>query len=250
MSREQRCPEFVVLTIFPEIFPGPLACGITGKALEKGRFRLSVRDLRDFADPPHRQVDDATFGGGAGMVFKPEPLFRAVEALRAEAPLGSSRVVLLDPAGRRFDQALAHRLSEWNRLILVCGRYEGVDERVRENLVDEEISIGDYVLSGGELPAMVLIDTLARLIPGVVGQAASVERESFEDSMLDHPHYTRPAEYRGMKVPEVLLSGHHAEIERWRREAGLQRTRRRRPDLLRSASSSAVDADEAEKRTR
>jgi len=232
-------PQFVILTIFPEIFPGPLGCGVTGKALEKGLFSLEARNLRDFADPPHRQVDDATFGGGAGMVLKPEPLFRAVEQLRQEAEGRRTRVILLDPGGRRLDQALAHELAAEERLVLVCGRYEGVDHRVREEVVDDEVSIGDYVLSGGELPAMALIDAVARLVPGVVGQASSVENESFEGSGLDHPHYTRPADFRGLKVPEVLLSGHHAEIESWRRQAAEQRTRRRRPDLVAATSSPA-----------
>ncbi|HHN75548.1 MAG TPA: tRNA (guanosine(37)-N1)-methyltransferase TrmD [Acidobacteria bacterium] len=239
--------EFDVLSIFPEIFPGPLAFGVTGKALEREIFRLGVHDLRGWADPPHYQVDDAPFGGGAGMVFKPEPLFRAVEEIRRSwaAP---GKVILLDPSGRPLDGEVIAELCAESRLLLICGRYEGVDGRVREEVVDEEISIGDYVLSGGELPAMVLIDTLARRIPGVVGKGASVEQDSFETQLLDHPHYTRPAEYRGLCVPEVLLSGHHEEIEGWRRRAALDLTRRRRPDLLTAAAALAEQAGETEAR--
>ncbi|MBP7147193.1 MAG: tRNA (guanosine(37)-N1)-methyltransferase TrmD [Acidobacteria bacterium] len=223
--------EFVVVTIFPGMFPGPLAYGVVGRAMPDP-IRLRVQDLREFAEPPHRQVDDAPFGGGAGMVLKPEPLFAAIEALKAESPALRTRVVLLDPAGRRFDQAIARELASYERLILVCGRYEGVDERVREHLVDDEVSIGDYVLPGGELPAMVLIEATARLIPGVVGEPESVARDSFEDRLLDHPHYTRPAVFRDFAVPEILLSGHHAQIESWRRRMALERTAARRPDLL------------------
>jgi len=234
-----RRPEFVVVTIFPEMFPGPLGFGVVGKALERGLLALDVRNLRDWADPPHRQVDDATFGGGAGMVFKPEPLFRAVEDLRKGAQRDKTRVVLLDPGGRPFDQRVAQELAGCERTVLICGRYEGVDGRVRENLVDEEISIGDYVLPGGELPAMVIMETVARLIPGVVGEPASVEAESFEGGLLDHPHYTRPAVYQGMAVPEILLSGHHADIAAWRQKAAYERTLRRRPDLLRGKTTPA-----------
>ncbi|MDQ7006828.1 MAG: tRNA (guanosine(37)-N1)-methyltransferase TrmD [Acidobacteriota bacterium] len=247
MSTACRLREFDVLSIFPGIFPGPLAFGVTGKALEREIFRLRVHDLRAWADPPHRQVDDAPFGGGAGMVFKPEPLFRAVEAIR-DGWAGPGKVILLDPAGRPLDAEVIARLSAEPRLLLICGRYEGVDERVREEVVDEEISIGDYVLSGGELPAMVLIDTLARRIPGVVGKGASVEQDSFENRLLDHPHYTRPAEYRGLRVPEVLLSGHHGEIESWRRRAALELTRRRRPDLFTAAAAPSDRAGGTETR--
>jgi tRNA (guanine37-N1)-methyltransferase len=234
--------EFVVVTIFPEMFPGPLAFGVLGKAVERGLVRLQVRDLREFAAPPHRQVDDAPFGGGAGMVFKPEPLFRAVETLAAEQPDEPPHVVLLDPAGRRFTQTVARELAARPRVVLLCGRYEGVDERVREHLVDEELSIGDYVLTGGELPAMVVIEATARLVAGVVGEPASVVHESFEGRALDHPHYTRPASFRGLEVPEVLLSGHHARIEQWRRERAAERTRQRRPDLLAEDASEPLTA--------
>lgn len=236
MPHSADCQEFVVVSIFPEMFPGPLAGGVIGKALSSGHLRLAVRDLREFAAPPHHQVDDAPFGGGAGMVFRPEPLFRAVEALRAEAPEVETRVVLLDPGGRRLDQGLARTMSTWPRVVLICGRYEGIDERAKAALLDAEVSIGDYVLTGGEVPAMVLIDAVGRLRPGVVGEPESIERESFEGATLDYPHYTRPAEYRGLRVPEVLLSGHHARIEEWRQERARERTRRERPDLVEGQS--------------
>ena len=223
---------FTVLTIFPETFPGPLGHGVIGRAIRRGLIELDVRDLRAWADPPHYQVDDTPFGGGAGMVMKPEPWFRAIEALRSAEGAGPLRVILLDPAGRRFDQRVAHELRGDERLVLLCGRYEGIDERVREHLADDELSVGDYVLTGGELAAMIVIEAVGRLVPGVVGEPESLVRESFEAPILDHPHYTRPAEYRGYRVPDVLLSGHHAKIERWRREQGLARTRARRPDLV------------------
>jgi tRNA (guanine37-N1)-methyltransferase len=241
MSTAARLREVVVLTIFPEAFPGPLGAGVVGKAIARGQVALQVRNLRDWADPPHRQVDDAPFGGGAGMVFKPEPLFRAVRALRAERPDTPTRVVLLDPVGRRLDQDVVRECAGVERLVLVCGRYEGVDDRVREHLVDDAISIGDYVLAGGEIAAMVIVEAAARLVPGVVGEPVSVERESFEERLLDHPHYTRPAEFEGMRVPDVLLSGHHAEIERWRGQVARERTRRFRPDLLEEQGPSATD---------
>lgn len=243
--------EFVAVTIFPAMFPGPLAFGVVGRAVERGTIRLSVRDLREFADPPHRQVDDTPFGGGPGMVLKPEPLFRAVETIRAERPVNSSRVILMDPGGRRLTQAVARELAAAECLILLCGRYEGVDERVRAHLADEEISLGDFVLAGGELAAMALIESVARLVPEVVGQSASVARESFEEGGLDFPHYTRPADFRGLPVPGVLLSGNHAEIENWRRRAAWDRTRRRRPDLLENEAIKAprpAGGDEARQR--
>ncbi|RMG43802.1 MAG: tRNA (guanosine(37)-N1)-methyltransferase TrmD [Acidobacteria bacterium] len=227
------------------MFPGPLAWGVVGKAMERGLLRVQARDLREFADPPHRQVDDAPFGGGAGMVLKPEPLFRAVRAIRSERPETPTRVVLLDPGGRRFDSRLARELSRIPRVVLICGRYEGVDERVREHLVDDEISIGDYVLSGGELAAMVVVEATARFVPGVVGRAESVAADSFENRRLDHPHYTRPASFEGMEVPRVLLSGDHARIEAWRRERAEARTRERRPDLIDAGSPEAGAGDEA-----
>ena len=217
-----------VLTIFPGILEAPLRESLLGRAIAAGLVDVLVHDIRDFTTDPHRQVDDEPFGGGPGMVMKPEPVFAAVESLGPDR----GRTILLSPAGRRLDQALVRELADDPRLVLICGRYEGVDERVAEGLRAEEISIGDYVLSGGELPALVLIEAVTRLIPGVIGREESHERDSFEDGLLDHPHYTRPAEFRGMAVPEVLRSGDHAAVERWRRAAAVEKTRRMRPDLL------------------
>ena len=218
-----------VLTIFPGIFESPLRESLLGKAIVGGVVEVRVHDIRDHTTDTHRQIDDESYGGGPGMVMKPEPLFAAVEALEP----GPKRVLLLSPAGRRLDQALVRELAEEPWLVLVAGRYEGVDERVVEGLGAEELSIGDYVLSGGEVPALVVLEAVTRLVPGVIGREESHERDSFgHDGLLDHPHYTRPPEFRGMAVPEVLLSGNHAEIERWRREAAREKTRRNRPDLL------------------
>ena len=217
-----------VFTIFPGMVEGPLRESLLGKAIADGLVDLRVHDLRDFTEDRHRTVDDESFGGGPGMVMKPEPMFAAVESLGEDR----GRVVLLSPAGRRLDRDLVHELVEAPHLTLLCGRYEGVDERVVDGLPAEEVSIGDYVLSGGELPALVLIEAVTRLLPGVIGREESHEQDSFEEGILDHPHYTRPAEFRGMAVPEVLRSGHHAEIQRWRRRAALDKTRRNRPDLL------------------
>jgi tRNA (guanine37-N1)-methyltransferase len=218
-----------VLTIFPGIFESPLRESLLGRAIEGGALDIRVHDIRDHATDRHRQVDDESYGGGPGMVMKPEPIFAAMEALEPDP----KRVLLLSPAGRRLDQALVRELATEPWLILVAGRYEGVDERVVEGLGAEEISIGDYVLSGGEVPALVVVEAVTRLVPGVIGREESHERDSFgPDGLLDHPHYTRPPEFRGMAVPEVLLSGNHAEIERWRREAAREKTRRNRPDLL------------------
>jgi tRNA (guanine37-N1)-methyltransferase len=218
-----------VLTIFPGIIEGPLRESLLGRAIEDGLVELKVHDIRDFTDDRHRQVDDESYGGGPGMVMKPEPVFAAVEGLGP----GVRRTLLLSPAGRRLDQALVRELAAEPWLVLIAGRYEGVDERVVQGLPAEEVSIGDYVLSGGEIPALVVVEAVTRLVPGVIGREESHERDSFgEDGLLDHPHYTRPAEFRGMGVPEVLRSGDHAEIERWRRDAALEKTRRNRPDLL------------------
>ncbi len=219
-----------IFTIFPGIFEGPLRESLLGRAIAEGVLNVHVRDIRDFASGKHHQVDDESYGGGPGMVMKPEPIFTAVEALGT--PRG--RVILLSPAGRPLDRDLAHELACEPHLVLICGRYEGVDERVAEGLPAEEITIGDYVLSGGETPALVLLEAVARLVPGVIGRKESHERDSFEDGLLDHPHYTRPKEFRGMRVPEVLFSGNHADIQRWRKDAALEKTRRNRPDLLRS----------------
>ena len=237
--------KFDIVTIFPAMVQAPLAEGIVARAIARGVIDVRVHDLRDFTTDRHRVVDDMPFGGGPGMVLKPEPLFAAVEAIvaqreqegrvagRAEAPQERRRVVLTSPDGERLTHAVAKRLSALEHLVLLCGRYEGVDERVREHLATEAISIGDYVLSGGELPALVIVDAVARLIPGVVGDEASVSGDTFaRDGLLDFPQYTRPAEFRGFAVPPVLLSGHHAEIEKWRRAEAEKRTRERRPDLF------------------
>ena len=217
-----------VITIFPELVRGPLTQSLLGKAIEARSIDVQVHDLRDHADDPHRTVDDAPFGGGPGMVMKPDVWFRAVEALDPDR----GRVLLLSPAGRRLDQPFVRELAAEPHLTLLCGRYEGVDERVVDGLPAEEVSIGDYVLSGGELPALVLLEAVTRLVPGVIGREGSHEQDSFSvPGLLDHPHYTRPREFRGMTVPDVLVSGNHAEIERWRREAAERKTNRNRPDL-------------------
>lgn len=217
-----------VFTIFPGIVEGPLRESLLGKAIEADIVDVRVHDIRAFVTERHRQVDDEPYGGGPGMVLKPEPVFAAVESLGE----GTKRVIVLSPAGRRLEQSLVRELAKESWLVLISGRYEGVDERVVEGLPAEEVSIGDYVLSGGEIPALVVLEAVTRLVPGVVGKEESLERESFEDGALDHPHYTRPSEFRGMAVPDVLLSGNHAEVERWRREAAQEKTRRNRPDLL------------------
>ena len=216
-----------ILTLFPELFPGPLSSGVTGRGLAAGLVTLQLHNLRDHTHDRHRQVDDIPYGGGAGMVLKPEPIFEAVRARSGKGP-----VILLSPQGERLTQGLVRELASYRDFYLICGRYEGVDERVSAHLVDREVSIGDYVLTGGELPAMVLIDAVARLITGVLGSEQSPKDESFADELLEYPHYTRPAVFEGHEVPGVLLSGHHAEIERWRRAQAAERTRRRRPDLL------------------
>ena len=217
-----------VLTLFPAMFAGPLDESIIKRARQKGFLDLKIHDLRDWTHDRHRTVDDRPFGGGPGMLLKREPLFEAVESLKRE----TTRVVLLSPSGRKFDQAIARELAAQKDLLLVTGHYEGFDGRVREALADDELSIGDYVLTNGTLPAMVVIDAVTRLLPGVLGDDESSHDESFSHGLLEYPQYTRPAEFRGMKVPDVLLSGNHAEIEKWRREQAELRTRARRPDLL------------------
>ncbi|MCM8780039.1 MAG: tRNA (guanosine(37)-N1)-methyltransferase TrmD [Candidatus Omnitrophica bacterium] len=224
-----------VITIFPEMFAPVLGESIIKRAQAKNKVEIKIHNLRDYSRDKHRKVDDRPFGGGAGMVMSPEPIFRAVEAAKKGfrgKGLGV-RVVLLTPQGKKLDQKNAKRMAKYKHLILVCGHYEGVDERVRKFLVDEEISIGDYVLTGGELPAMVLIDAVVRLIPGVLGEKKSLKSESFEGNLLEYPQYTRPANFRGLKVPEILLTGNHSLIEQWRKTQALRRTRERRPDLLR-----------------
>lgn len=236
-----------VVTIFPQMIEPVLSEGVIGRARASGLVEVKARDLRDYTSDKHRVVDDVAFGGGPGMVMKPEPFFRAVEEIDAERGTSDEErgtrddergttnaercVVLMTPQGRPFSHAEALRLSRMKRIIVLCGRYEGVDERVAETIVTDEISIGDYVLTGGELPALVVIDAVVRLVPGVVGDDQSVVNDSFVDGLLDYPQYTRPADFRGLRVPDVLLSGHHAEIERWRRAEQRRRTEQRRPDL-------------------
>jgi tRNA (guanine37-N1)-methyltransferase len=216
-----------VLTLFPGMFSGPLDESIVKRAREAGILQLGIHNLRDWTHDRHKTVDDRPFGGGPGMLLKPEPIFEAVEHLRNER----TQVILLCPQGRKFDQAVARELAQNEHLMLVCGSYEGFDERIREALADDELSIGDFVLTNGALPAMVVIDAVTRLLPGVLGDDESSKDESFSQGLLEYPHYTRPADFRGMKVPEVLLSGNHAEIARWREQQARLRTARRRPDL-------------------
>jgi tRNA (guanine37-N1)-methyltransferase len=244
---------FDVITIFPEFFRGILEHGLLKRAIASGQVAIRLRDLREFTDDRHHTVDDRPFGGGPGMVFKPEPVFRAVEALRSETAGETAPVILLSPQGRLLTQAVAEELSKAAHLILICGRYEGVDERVAENLATDEISIGDFVLSGGELAAAVVMEATIRLVPGVLGNEESCEQDSFavpagspaevRHGLLDCPHYTRPAEFREWKVPEVLLSGNHQEIRQWRRRRALEKTWRRRPDLLDHAPLSAEERE-------
>ena len=221
-----------VLTIYPGMFPGPLDESIVKRARESGKLQLGFSDLRDYTHDRHRTVDDRPFGGGPGMLMKPEPLFEAVDNLRDK----NTRVILTSPVGRPFRQEIAKQMSNEDHLILVCGSFEGFDERVREHLADDEISIGDYVLTNGALPAMVIIDAITRLLPGALGDDESSQDESFSDGLLEYPQYTRPAEFKGMKVPEVLQSGDHGAIEQWRREQARLRTEQRRPDLLKNKS--------------
>lgn len=221
-----------VVTIFPEVFPGPLEAGVLGRARARGLLELAVWDLREFTADRHRTVDALPYGGGAGMVMKAEPFVRAVEAIRAARPEGAPTVLLTSPQGRLLTQAWVRDLAAGAHLVVLCGRYEGVDERVAELVGAQEISIGDYVLSGGELAALVIVEAVGRFLPGAVGDADSVAHDSFSQGLLDHPHYTRPAEFRGRKVPEVLLSGHHDAVRRWRAREALHRTLLRRPDLI------------------
>ena len=255
-----------ILTIFPDFFRGPLDYGIVRRAREAGLVEINIHDLRNFTKDKHRTVDDRPFGGGEGMVLKPEPIFECLELLSGLAPREARRargakqsVILLSAQGRKLEQALAAELSTLERIVLICGRYEGVDERVSEHLAEREVSIGDYVLSGGELGAAVIVDTVTRLIPGAVGNEASTRQESFtahaelegegpsstcvSGGLLDYPHYTRPAEFRGMAVPEVLVNGNHEQIRRWRRKSALAKTLRNRPDLIEGAPLSEEDKD-------
>lgn len=233
---------FDIVTIFPRMIEAALAEGIVAKAIQRELIAVHARDLREFTEDRHRTVDDVPYGGGAGMVLKPAPMFKAVDAIRADAGEPQA-IVLVSPQGKRFTQGEAARLAALDRVVILCGRYEGIDDRVRENLATEEMSIGDYVLSGGELPAMVIVDAVARLIPGVVGDEDSVAGDSFSRGLLDYPHYTRPAEFRQWKVPDVLVSGHHGEIRKWRKRQAIELTLLRRPDLLADAE---LDVEEQE----
>lgn len=217
-----------VLTLFPEMFAGPLDASIVQRARSEGLLDLRITNLRDFTHDRHKTVDDKPFGGGPGMLIKPEPVFEAIELLaKAE-----TRVIMLTPAGRTFNQGIARELAQESHMVMICGSYEGFDERIREQLVDDEISLGDFVLTNGALPAMVIVDAVTRLLPGVLGDDQSHVDESFSHGLLEYPQYTRPADFRGMKVPDVLLSGNHAEIARWRHEQARQRTKERRPDMI------------------
>ena len=229
-----------ILTLFPEMFQGPFNFSILKRAIDHGLVSINIHNIRDYTHDKHRTVDDYAYGGGAGMILKPEPIFEAVESIKSgiKQEIGELPVILLTPQGRLFSQQIAQELSTYSRLILICGHYEGVDERVREHLVTDEISIGDYVLSGGELAAMVVVDAVVRLLPGVLGSEASLVDDSHVAGLLEYPQYTRPVEYRGWSVPEVLLSGNHAQIAKWRREQAIRRTQERRPELLDKASRS------------
>lgn len=231
--------EFNIVTIFPEMFKSPFKESILNKAQEKGLLKINLFNLRDFAEGKHRVTDDYAYGGGGGMVMKPGPIVKAIEFIKKDKP--ESKVILMTPQGKTLDQAYAKSLSVEKSWIIICGHYEGVDERVREYFVDEEISIGDYVLTGGEIPAMALVDVLARHVPGVIGGENVLENDSFENHILEYPHYTRPAEFRSMRVPEVLLSGHEKNIREWRHQEALKRTLKRRPDLLEKAELNEED---------
>ncbi len=244
---------FDILTLFPEMFEGVFSAGIVGRAHDWGAVEIALHNIRDYAPGKHRLTDDTPYGGGGGMVMKPEPVFNTVEAilgvtvpdegyqtLRAQ---GYPPIILLTPQGRPFKQAIARELAHHERMLLICGRYEGFDERIRQYLATDEISIGDYVLSGGEIAAMVLVDALTRLIPGALGDPEATAKDSHSAGLLEYPHYTRPPEYRGHAVPEILLSGHHAKLEAWRRQQSLVRTLARRPDLLAQAELSEADRE-------
>ena len=232
--------QIYILTIFPEMFVSPFGCGLFQKALDKGVMKVDIRNIRDYTHDKHHTTDDSPYGGGAGMVMKPEPIFEAVEAIKAEiAQTGTTEnvpVILLTPQGRLLTQQVAKQLAQYDKMIFICGEYEGIDERVREHLVTDEISIGDYVLSGGELAAMVVVNTMVRLLPGFLGSPESLISESHTDNLLEYPQYTRPPEFRNWTVPEVLLSGNHAQIAKWRENQSIIRTKQRRPDMIEGAS--------------
>jgi tRNA (guanine37-N1)-methyltransferase len=234
---------FDVLTLFPPIFASPLQESILKRAIDAGRLTVAVRNIRDYATGKHHVTDDVPYGGGGGMVMKPEPIFAAAEAALSRDPAARPPIVLLSPQGRLFTQSVARELAEQDWIVLICGRYEGVDERVRQYLATDEISIGDYVLTGGELPALVMIDAVTRLLPGVLGDPGATMDDSHADGLLEYPHYTRPADFQGHAVPDVLVSGHHAQVARWRREQSLRRTWERRPDLLTQARLAQADRE-------
>jgi tRNA (guanine37-N1)-methyltransferase len=223
---------FDILTLFPGMFDGVFDYSIIERAIERSIVDIHLHDIRAFTNDKHHVVDDYPYGGGAGMVMKPEPVFDAVEAVMKEYNGNSSSIILLSPVGRLYNQRVAQQMAQYDHLVLICGHYEGVDERISEHLIDEEISIGDYILSGGEIAAMVVVDSITRLLPGAVGSEASIEEESHVEGLLEYPHYTRPAVFRDWSVPEVLMSGNHSRIARWRRQQSLLRTMKRRPDLL------------------
>ena len=231
--------QIYILTIFPEMFVSPFGCGLFQKALDKGVMKVDIRNIRDYTHDKHHTTDDTPYGGGAGMVMKPEPIFEAVEAIKAELAqknITDVPVILMTPQGQLLTQAVAQKLTQYNNMIFICGQYEGIDERVREHLVTDEISIGDYVLSGGELAAMVVVNTMVRLLPGFLGSPESLISESHTDGLLEYPQYTRPPEFRNWAVPEVLLSGNHAQIAKWRKNQSTIRTKQRRPDMIERAS--------------
>ncbi len=235
-----------ILTLFPEMFRGPFDHSIVKRAVDKGVVEILIHDIRDYTHDRHRTVDDYQFGGDSGMVMKPEPIFEGVESILAgitQLEMATTRAILTSPQGKLLDQKMVEEFARQRYLIILCGHYEGVDERVREHLITDDVSIGDYVLTGGELAAMALTDAVVRLLPGVVGKPESVGRDSITSGLLQHPVYTRPAEYQGWKAPEVLLSGNHGEIRRWRRERALERTLRQRPDLLEKAELSETDEE-------
>jgi tRNA (guanine37-N1)-methyltransferase len=238
--------QFDIFTLFPEMFSGVFDASIMRRAREAGQVSIALHNIRDHATDRHHMTDDTPYGGGGGMVMKPEPIWNAVESVLGFELAGQPDVppiILLTPQGRLFTQAVARELANHERLLLICGRYEGIDERVRQYLVTDEVSIGDYVLSGGEIPAMVIVETVVRLLPGVLGDPGATMNDSYASGLLEYPHYTRPAVYRGYPVPEVLLSGHHAEVDRWRRREALRRTRKRRPDLLTRVDLSQADRE-------
>ena len=235
-----------ILTLFPEMFRGPFDHSIVKRAVDKGAAEILIHDIRDYTHDKHRTVDDYQFGGDSGMVMKPEPIFEGVESILAgitQLEMATTRVILTSPQGKLLDQKMVEEFARQRYLIVLCGHYEGVDERVREHLITDDVSIGDYVLTGGELAAMALTDAVVRLLPGVVGKPESISRDSITSGLLQHPVYTRPAEYQGWEVPQMLLSGNHGEIKRWRRERALERTLRRRPDLLEKAELSTEDEE-------